>query len=67
MAEIAIAAAISGGGMALQYLMRPRVDQTPVDKGKFDDIRLVGSDYGAFGVRSVSAATLYLRPALTTK
>lgn len=39
---------VSGGGMGLQYLFRPRVKQEPVDKGKMDDVRVVGSDYGAF-------------------
>lgn len=43
-----IALMISGGGMGLQFLFSPRVKQTPTDKGKFDDIRIQGSDYGAF-------------------
>lgn len=44
----AITLGISAGGMALQYLLAPRQKQVPVDKGKFDDIRIQGSDYGAF-------------------
>lgn len=43
-----IALMVSGGGMGLQLLFAPRVKQTPVDKGKFDDVRIQGSDYGAF-------------------
>ena len=39
---------ISVGSMALQYLLTPKPKQAPVDKGKFDDIRIQGSDYGAF-------------------
>lgn len=48
MAQVAIALAISAGGMALQYLLTPKVKQQPVDKGKMDDVRIIGSEYGAF-------------------
>ena len=48
MPQIAITLAITAGGMALQYLLTPRPKQTPTDKGKLDDIRIIGSDYGAF-------------------
>jgi hypothetical protein len=35
--------------MALQYLLRPKIQQQkPVDQGKMDDIRIQGSDYGAY-------------------
>lgn len=37
---------IGGGTMALQYLLQPKVKQTPTDKGKMDDIRVTGSEYG---------------------
>lgn len=47
MAQVAIAIAISAGSMALQYLFAPKVKQQPVDKGKMDDVRVIGSDYGA--------------------
>lgn len=44
----AIQIGIAAGGMALQYLLAPKVKNPPVDKGKFDDIRITGSEYGAF-------------------
>jgi hypothetical protein len=49
MASLAIAAAVAGGSAALQYLLTPRPQRpAPIDKGKFDDIRIQGADYGAF-------------------
>src|SRR5688500_5499959 len=52
MPQIAIMVGITAGSMALQYLFAPKIKQPPVDKGKFDDIRITGSDYGAFITRS---------------
>lgn len=46
MPQVAIALAITAGGMAVQYLLAPKTKQQPVDKGKMDDIRIQGSDYG---------------------
>lgn len=48
MPQIAIQVGIMAGSMALQYIFAPKVKNPPVDKGKFDDIRITGSDYGAF-------------------
>lgn len=48
MAQVAIGLAVSGAMMGLQYLLTPRVKQEPIDKGKLDDIRITGSEYGAF-------------------
>lgn len=45
---LVISLLVAGGSMGLQYLFAPRVKQPPVDKGKLDDIRITGSDYGAF-------------------
>jgi hypothetical protein len=43
---------IAGGGTGLQLLFAPRPPkQQPVDVGKFDDVRIQGSDYGAFITR----------------
>lgn len=39
---------IAGGGMGLQYLLSPRPKTQPTDKGKMDDIRITGSDYGTY-------------------
>lgn len=33
---------------ALQYLTAPKTRPNPIDLGKFDDIRVTGSEYGAF-------------------
>jgi len=43
---VAISLAISAGGMALQYLLTPKIKPQKTDKGKMDDIRIQGSDYG---------------------
>jgi hypothetical protein len=43
---ILISTAVSAGGMALQYLLAPKVKRPPVDPGKAEDIRIQGSDYG---------------------
>lgn len=37
---------IGGGSMVLQYLLQPKVKTQPTDKGKMDDIRITGSEYG---------------------
>lgn len=52
MAQVAIALAVTAGGMALQYLFAPKTKQPPLDKGKMDDVRVIGSDYGAIIPRS---------------
>lgn len=54
MPQIAITLAITAGSMAVNYLLTPRMKQQPVDKGKMDDIRLIGSDYGAHIPRLLS-------------
>jgi hypothetical protein len=43
-----ISAGVTAGGMALQYLLAPKIKQEPVEKGKLDDIRITGSEYGAY-------------------
>src|SRR5262245_54152463 len=45
---IAISAALSAASMGLQYLQIRKMRNKPVERGKNDDIRLMGSDYGAF-------------------
>ncbi len=51
MATAAIMLGITVGGMVAQYLLAPRIKQEPVDKGKLDDVRITGSEYGAFVYR----------------
>lgn len=46
--SLIIAGASAGGQIGLSYLFRPRIKQTPTDVGKYDDIRVTGSDLGAF-------------------
>ena len=48
LAILAINLGVAAGGMAAQYLLRPKIKQQPTDIGKNDDIRITGSDYGAF-------------------
>lgn len=38
----------TAANLAIAYLMRPRIDQKPIDVGKLDDLRVTGSEYGAF-------------------
>ncbi|MBK8810741.1 MAG: hypothetical protein IPN69_08435 [Acidobacteria bacterium] len=45
---VALPLIIGGASMALQFLLQPRIKQTPTDKGKLDDIRITGSEYGSF-------------------
>lgn len=48
MASVAISIGIAAGSMVLQYLFTPKIKQEPTDRGKLDDIRIQGSEYGAF-------------------
>ncbi len=48
MASIAIQVGIMAGSMLVQYLTARRVKRPPTDKGRYDDIRIQGSDYGAY-------------------
>lgn len=47
MPQLAISIGITAGLTAVQYLLAPRAKQQPVDKGKMEDVRIQGSDYGA--------------------
>lgn len=42
---------VAGASTGLQLLLMPRVKQNPIDSGRNDDIRIQGSDYGAFITR----------------
>lgn len=44
---LAISLIVGGATMGLQYLLSPRPKMKPEDKGKLDDIRITGSEYGA--------------------
>jgi hypothetical protein len=39
---------LTAGQMAAQFILMPRTKQQAIDTGKFDDIRITGSEYGAF-------------------
>jgi len=44
----AVTLALTAAQMAATYILTPRTKQTPTDVGKFDDIRITSSEYGAF-------------------
>lgn len=48
MATLAISIGVSAGLAVAQYLLTPKIKRPPEDRGKMDDIRIQGSDYGAF-------------------
>src|SRR5213595_304689 len=45
---LAVSAISSAASYGVQALLNPRHKNPPTDKGKYDDIRITGSDYGAF-------------------
>ena len=48
MAQVAISLGVSLGVGLISGLLSPKQKQTPVDKDKYDDIRIQGSGYGVF-------------------
>lgn len=48
MASALITLGVTAGLTAVQYLLAPKQKQQPIDKGKMDDIRIQGSDYGTY-------------------
>lgn len=46
--SLIITAAATGVQLGVGYLLRPKQDNTPLDRGKNDDVRVTGSEYGAF-------------------
>lgn len=46
--SLLIAAASTAANVGIMYLTRPKGDQSPIDIGKMDDVRVTGSEYGAF-------------------
>ena len=49
---------LAGAQIGLSLIMAPRNRQTPTDSGKFDDVRVTGSEYGTFIPRVFGKARL---------
>ena len=47
-AAVVVPIIIAAASTALQLLLTPRVKQNRIDKGRFDDVRITGSEYGAY-------------------